>query len=195
MAQLFPPSTRKAHTLMALSNGSEMQTTNNVKCMPGSGKGVCPQPHTRRLIFQMLWENRCWWQSLRIKALIGNRKANLKELRWGSRLMQLSFFHSDPPPPLPPRQSLLFEHPSSGFIWAVGIHLGIPFPQVSFPITYGAPWPCWGVIFLGTSNVLTGLNTELGQFILKRPNHAASFCFPFYFLTCFQLPFWCLITA
>lgn len=87
-----------------------------------------------------------------------------------------------------PPSSLLLEHPSSSFIWlfAFGWELPssrFPCPSLTVPCGHG------GVILLGMSGFLTGLNTELGQFILNIPKGAASFSFPFYFLTCFQLPF------
>lgn len=156
--------------------------------MPGSGKGACPRPRTRQLVFQMLWESRCWRQSLWIKGLIGNQKANLEELRWESKLMQLSFLCSAPPHPC----CLSIPHQVLSELFAFGWGLPssrFPSPSLTVPRGHG------GVILLGMSGFLTGLNTELGQFILDIPNGAASFSFPFYFLTCFQLPFWCFTTA
>lgn len=102
--------------------------------------------------------------------------------------LDASVIFSQCPPPSP---SLSLEHPSSGFMWvlAFGWELGFLPHHLRCPVAMGR------VILLGMSDRLTGLNTELGQFLLKPPNRAASFSFPFYFLICFLLPFWHLITG
>lgn len=157
MAQLFPPSPlhTRARTLVPLSNDSKTQTTNNAKCTPGSGKD------RRRAAWfsehQTLQESRCWWQGLQTKCLTGN----LKELRWGSEVMELVLGSVPPEVLLPPAASLPSTDSTPGL------------PESSI---------------CGVTDFLTGLNTELGCFILEMPTHAVSFSFLFYFLTCFLLP-------
>lgn len=88
-----------------------------------------------------------------------------------------------------PSSSLVLEHPSSGFIYLSCLRsAGNYLPAGFLPHHLRSPVAMGGVVLFGIPDFLTGLNTELGQFILNTPNDAASF-FSFYFLTCFQLPF------
>lgn len=98
MAQLFPPSPlhTRARTLVPLSNDSKTQTTNNAKCTPGSGKDRRQAAWFSE--HQTLQESRCWWQGLQTKGLTGN----LKELRWGSEVMELVLGSVPPEVLLPP---------------------------------------------------------------------------------------------
>lgn len=120
-------------------------------------------------------------------------KGKSKGIEMGNQADAIVIFFTVPPP----SPALLFKHPSSGFIGAGGIRLGITFQQVSFPITYGALW-LWGESYFWGCLIFWLVWTQSwGSFFWRRLTvlPALPFLFTSSSAFCSLSAFWCFLTA
>lgn len=152
-----------------------MQTANNVKWIPGSGKGsrFSDAPGKQVLMTEPVDQGADWkW------------KGKSKGIEMGIRADAIVIFFTV----LPPHPSCLsIPHQPLVRLYLSCLHLAGNYLPAGFP-PHHTLW-LWREPYFRGCLIFTCLNTELGWFIPRTPHCGASFSFPFHFLTCFQLPF------